>query len=59
MDLKLKRKNVEFVGKCYKVGYCKLSNLLECEKKLGYTTGVYGWNADVYNYDNVNIVTGI
>jgi hypothetical protein len=36
----------------------KLSNLLECEQKLGYTTGLYGWNADVYNYDNVNIVTG-
>lgn len=39
-------------------GYCTLQNLLSCESRTAYTCGVYGWNADVYDFGNVAIVTG-
>ena len=40
------------------VGYCDLQNLLSCETKLGYTCGVYGWNANVYDAGRAFICTG-
>lgn len=40
-------------------GYCDLWYLLQGLQRDGYTSGVYGWNADIYqiNY-NTCIVTG-
>ena len=41
------------------VPYCALQDLLRYESPLLFTSGIYGWNADVYiiNYDTC-IVTG-
>lgn len=47
-----------------KVGYCDIQALLRAAhaEPFGYTCGVYGWNADIYNIsynnDSVAIVTG-
>ena len=40
------------------VGYCDLQNLLNCKSPSFYTAGVYGWNADVYDFGNTAICTG-
>lgn len=40
------------------VGYCELGNLLTFKQPYAYTSGVYGWNADVYSYGTTAIVTG-
>lgn len=46
------------------VGYCDIQALLRAAhaEPFGYTCGVYGWNADIYNIsynnDSVAIVTG-
>ena len=42
-----------------KVGYCDLQDALIWREPNFYTTGVYGWNADVYVIDHETvIVTG-
>lgn len=45
-------------GNIIKVGYCNLQNLLKYESPVAYTAGVYGWNADIYDFGGVAIVTG-
>lgn len=41
------------------VPYCALQDLLKFESPIWYTSGVYGWNADVYIVDFYTcIVTG-
>ena len=40
------------------VGYCDLQRLLKHEQPYAYTSGIYGWNADIYSFGNVAIVTG-
>lgn len=41
------------------VGYCDLCYLLRCIDREGWTSGVYGWNADVYEANRYTaIVTG-
>lgn len=45
-------------GSVIKVGYCDLQNLLNYESPIAYTTGVYGWNADIYDFGGAVIVTG-
>ena len=41
------------------VGYCDIQYLLRYIDRIGYTCGVYGWNADIYKIDNATvIVTG-
>ncbi len=39
-------------------GYCELQNLLKGVDRNAYTSGVYGWNADIYDFGGVTIVTG-
>lgn len=41
-----------------KVGYCELQSLLNLISPSAYTSGVYGWNADVYDFGDIAIVTG-
>lgn len=42
-----------------KVGYCDMQHALKGREPYFYTTGVYGWNADVYVIDCYTvIVTG-
>lgn len=55
----LKKKNViENNANIIRVGYCELYYLLKGIERIGYTSGAYGWNADVYEANNVVIVTG-
>lgn len=58
MSLELKKKDVMENYFTIPIGYCDLQRLLRYENKIGYTYGVYGWNADIYVLGNVAIVTG-
>lgn len=42
----------------FSVGYCELQTLLACASPQYYNAGVYGWNYDVYSFDNCYIATG-
>lgn len=44
--------------KVFAAGYCGLQNLLEYTQPNAYTAGVYGWNADIYEFGGVAVVTG-
>lgn len=39
-------------------GHCNLQYLLQCHSPVAYTSGVYGWNFDVYEVYGVTICTG-
>lgn len=59
MRFRTTRKAVEGnFSKIISVGYCSLQRLLTFETPIAYTRGVYGWNADIYAFGNVAIVTG-
>lgn len=48
-------------GKVVEVGYCGLSNTLREVARKGrdfYTWGIYGWNADIYEFREFAICTG-
>lgn len=43
------------------LGYCQcqeILNLFAYDYKVGYNTGMYGWNYDLYRINGVDIVTG-
>lgn len=43
------------------LGYCQcqmILNLFGTDCKVGYNSGVYGWNYDLYSINGVDIVTG-
>lgn len=60
MKLKATQKRVKEVYRhviC--IGYCNLQYLLYYRKAFAYTSGVYGWNADIYDMGRgVAICTG-
>lgn len=59
MKYKTTRKAVKGnFSKVFAVGYCGLSDLLRFEEPRAYTCGVYGWNADIYEFGGVAVVTG-
>lgn len=58
MKFKATKKQIMQGYYCYSVGYCELQHLFNWVNPVAYTCGVYGWNADVYTFDNVAIVTG-
>jgi hypothetical protein len=59
MKFKTTRKAVkENGGIILEAGYCDLQTLLGNVDPTAYTSGVYGWNADIYDIDGVIIVTG-
>lgn len=39
----------------YSVGYGDLQHLFRFCNRIGYNSGVYGWNYDVFSLDNGNI----
>lgn len=41
-----------------KIGYADLHFLLKFTEPTAYTCGLYGWNADIYDFGNIAIVTG-
>lgn len=42
----------------YQIGYCAAQHLLTYQTRFAYSTGVYGWNCDYYEIDNVILSTG-
>lgn len=59
MKTKTTRKNV--IAASYKLrsaGYCDLQFLLRGHEATAYTSGVYGWNFDVFNVYGLTICTG-
>lgn len=40
------------------IGYCDLQYLLKYESPKAYTSGVYGWNFDLYDIEGIAICTG-
>lgn len=58
MKFKTTAKRVRDGYRCFSVGYCDLQNLLRYQNPVAYTCGIYGWNADVYSFGNIAIVTG-
>lgn len=53
-----KKAIVESYNNVICVGYCDLQNLLHCKSPSFYTMGVYGWNADVFDFGSTAICTG-
>lgn len=59
MKMKITRKQMVQLPHLYRVGYCDAENLLAGLDPLAYTTGIYGWNCDVYALPGgVHICTG-
>ena len=47
------------VGKpVFYTGYCELQSLVFRWEKIGYNSGIYGWNWDCYNFPDFVLVTG-
>lgn len=40
------------------IGYCELQSLLAYKKPFAYNAGIYGWNCDFYEINNICISTG-
>lgn len=59
MKIKTTRKAI-VVGspRLVSVGYCGLQTLLRYHSPVAYTSGVYGWNFDVYEIHGLTICTG-
>ena len=56
---KLTRTTVQALSeKQIRLGYCEASYLLRPLERIGYNSGVYGWNYDAYLYKGVVISTG-
>ena len=60
MKLEMRKKDVvNNFNNIICIGYCDLAWLLRGSNRLGYTCGIYGWNADIYVVrENVCIVSG-
>ena len=55
---KTTRKNIARWFTCYGCGYGDLQYLLKYQDREYYTSGVYGWNFDVYTFGDYAITTG-
>lgn len=59
MKLRIARKQMAQLPHLYRVGYCGAQSLLTGLDPVAYTTGLYGWNCDVYALPGgVHICTG-
>ena len=59
--MKLKTTNKEINSNFYtivKIGYCDAQYLLTYKNPFAYTCGIYGWNADFYQFGEACISTG-
>ena len=57
--MKLKAKKSDFpMSQTIELGYCELQNLLAKFSPIAYTSGLYGWNADIYQFGDYYICTG-
>lgn len=59
MKIKTTRKAiVNSSSRLVSAGYCTLQTLLRYHSPVAYTSGVYGWNFDVYEINGLTICTG-
>ena len=61
MKLKTTRKEIKnkvASNYIWQVGYCGMQNLLYYKEAIAYTSGVYGWNFDLYEVDGIYFTTG-
>lgn len=62
MKFKIKIRELKENYRCVSVGYCDLQYLLRNCSPIAYNSGVYGWNYDVYTFEqystNIAICTG-
>ena len=60
MKLKSTKKEImQRFRKVIKVPYCKAQNLTRFLDPIAYTSGIYGWSADIYDLDyGVALCTG-
>lgn len=59
MKVKTTRKNiVSSSPRLVSAGYCDLQTLLRYHSPVAYTSGIYGWNFDVYEVHGLTICTG-
>ena len=55
---KLTKGNINNYRRVLNVSYCSLQSILSVLERVGYNSGEFGWNWDLYNYGGVAIVTG-
>lgn len=59
MKFRTTRKAIrENYNKIIEVGYCDLQYLLHLENPIAYTGGSTGWYADIYDINDIALVTG-
>ena len=61
MKLKTTRKEIKnkvASNYIWQVGYCDMQHLLCYKNPIAYTSGVYGWNFDLYEVEGVYFTTG-
>ncbi len=62
MKFKIARRELKENYRCVAVGYCDLQYLLRNCSPVAFNSGVYGWNYDVYTFEqystNIAICTG-
>ena len=59
MSIKATKKSIdETFRSVYQVPYCSVQYLMSDVSPMAYTCGVYGWNADVFAFGSVALVTG-
>jgi hypothetical protein len=59
MSIKATKKSInQTFLKVFCVPYCGIQYLTSDIAPIAYTCGVYGWNADIYAFGSIAIVTG-
>ena len=58
MKIKTTAKAVKASQNLVSAPYAALQNLLKGHEPIAYTSGVYGWNFDVYEVEGLTIATG-
>ena len=58
MKVQVTKKSIRNNYRCVPIGYCNAYYLLRGLYPNYYTSGVYGWNSDVYIINGIAIVTG-
>lgn len=58
MKVKTIAKEIKAGGRPLAFGYCSVQHILSDDNPQFYTTGIYGWNADIYDFGSFQIVTG-
>ena len=56
--IKFTRSDVNrFYSRVYRAGYCELYPLYRESEAIGYNSGVYGWNFDIYTFGSGIAIT--